>query len=188
LNAIFAQEGLTVVGLSDLGLSLSPEETGSAFEENAAIKARETAEFLKANGHENYAVLADDSGLCVDALDGAPGVDSAVFLGENATYNERNKKIIELVDGSERARAAKFVCVIVCVLPCGRLLSARGEVAGEIACEPFGEGGFGYDPIFFVPRFGKTMAELSMDEKNAVSHRGQAMRKMLEQIRENISG
>jgi XTP/dITP diphosphohydrolase len=186
LNAFFEKEGLKVVSLADLGLFLQPpEETGTTFEENATIKATETARFLAENGHENMLVLADDSGLCVDAMNGEPGVDSALFLGESTPYSVRNAEIIKNVENAE-TRAARFMCVIVCVMPSGKILVSTGTVEGEIAREPSGAGGFGYDPIFYVPQFNKTMAQLSMEEKNKISHRGQAVTKMLEIINENI--
>jgi XTP/dITP diphosphohydrolase len=128
-------------------------------------------------------VLADDSGLEVDFLGGEPGVDSADFMGVDTPYSVRNAKILEMLEGvTGEKRAARFVCVIACVLPCGKTLTTRAAVEGVIAHEAAGENGFGYDPIFFVPEFGKTTAELSQAEKNKISHRGKALRAMIEQL------
>jgi len=181
LKAMFCEAGLSLIALSDLNLTLdAPEETGASFEENAIIKAGQTADFLRANGHCGYAVLADDSGLAIDALDGQPGVDSALFMGVDTPYKIRNAHIIKMLDDvPPLQRTARFISAIVCVLPSGETLTSRGEILGEIATAPRGEGGFGYDPIFFVPEYGKTMAELSQDEKNKISHRGKALRDML---------
>jgi XTP/dITP diphosphohydrolase len=173
-----------VVSLSDLGLVFVPAETGSSFEANAKQKATETAAFLRAQNRDgfivvenDFIVVADDSGLEIDALGGEPGVDSANFMGRETPYAIRNAKIIErLADVPDDRRTARFVCVIAVVFADGKSFHVRGEVNGVIAREQKGENGFGYDPIFFLPEYNKTTAELSEDEKNAISHRGIALR------------
>ena len=181
INAIFEASGLKVITLSDLGLSFEPAEDGDTFEENAMQKAVETVDFLFDNGFDDIAVLADDSGLCISALNGEPGVDSANFMGRETPYEIRNAHIIsQLTDATDRT--AKFVCIIACAFPNGVMLTTRGEICGEIATAPSGVGGFGFDPIFFLPEKGKTTAELSASEKNEISHRGIALKLMIEAI------
>ncbi|WP_027414849.1 XTP/dITP diphosphatase [Aneurinibacillus terranovensis] len=149
------------------------EEDGDTFEANA-IKKAET--ICAATGQ---AALADDSGLEVDALNGMPGVYSARFAGQNANDEANNKKLISLVrDLPPGQRHAKFVAVLALAAPGEKTMVVRGECEGEIVLFPSGEGGFGYDPYFFLPEFGKTMAELSAKEKNKISHRGKAIRKL----------
>ena len=150
-------------------------EDGGTFEANALKKA---IEIMRLSG---VTTLADDSGLEIDFLDGLPGVDSAYYLGAGTPYAQRNASIIKTmsaVTGSDRA--ARFVCVIAVAFTDGRTLTARGTCDGFIAHEPMGDGGFGYDPIFFVPELEKTFGQLSSYEKNAVSHRSAALRKMKE--------
>ncbi len=147
-------------------------EDGLTFEENAAKKA-ET--IMKAT---NLPTIADDSGLCVDALDGRPGVYTARFAGEGATDDENISKLLaEMSNIPDDKRGARFVCVIAVAIPGKETVLFRGECEGKIALEKRGENGFGYDPIFYVPDFDKTMAELSADVKNAISHRSNALKK-----------
>jgi len=167
-----------LISLADLGLFFEPAETGDTFEANAIQKATETLAFLRENGYDDITVLADDSGLCIDAMDGEPGVDSANFMGRETPYEVRNAYIISQLEN--KTRDAKFMCVIACAYPNGEIATVTGAVHGEITHEPAGEGGFGYDPIFYVPDYGKTMAELTPEEKNAISHRGQALTRMIE--------
>ena len=170
--------------MHDLNLSLSPEETGNTFEENSKIKAVETAEFLRLHGYLDAIVLADDSGLAIDAMDGRPGVDSALFLGADTPHGQRNAFIINELHGKPPGeRTAYFVCVITCCWPSGEVLTVRGELEGLIAQAAKGENGFGYDPIFYVPTLDKNMAELSQEEKNKISHRGQAVREMIKKLK-----
>ena len=178
----FQNAGATLISLADLGLFLEPGEDGDSFKDNACQKALETLDFLRKNGHENMAVLADDSGLCITALGGEPGVDSANFMGRDTPYDVRNAHIISRLS-NEADRTAKFMCVIACAYPNGKIITTTGEVHGEIAQSPGGKGGFGYDPIFFLPALGKTMAELSPEEKNKISHRGQALKSIIEALR-----
>lgn len=172
LERILNPLGINAVSAKDEGISLGDvEETGTTFAENAFIKAE--AAFKKTG----LPSVADDSGLCVDALDGRPGIYSARYAGENATDSDKNNKILsELKDVSEKDRTAHFTCAICCVLPNGEKIEVEGVCEGSIAFEPHGNGGFGYDPIF---KYGdKSYAELSSAEKDAVSHRGQALRKL----------
>ena len=171
-------------GIEVVGLSLFPEigeieETGTTFEENALIKARAVC---AATG---LVAVADDSGLEVDALDKGPGVYSARYMGEDTPYTIKNQKILDLLAGvPEKKRTARFVCVIAAVLPDGREFTTKGTIEGIIGYESRGEGGFGYDPIFFVPEFGCSTAELTMEQKNKISHRGKALRAMKEVLKE----
>ena len=174
-------EGLEIMSLLDFPEDKVPEikETGSTFEENAFIKAYEVA---KATG---LPALADDSGLEVDALGGKPGVRSARFGGEGLSDAERNEKLLKLLENvDERNRTARFRCCMVLVVPPEfDKYVTEGVCEGVIAFKPKGKHGFGYDPIFYVPRLGKTMAELPREEKNRISHRAQALEKMKEIIR-----
>ena len=169
MREILSQLGVEVVSQSDVGVDLEPEETGATFEENARIKARA---IMEATG---LPAIADDSGLAVDALDGAPGVYSARYGGEGLNDEERWQLLLKNMEG-KTDRACRFVCVICCVLPGGEEVMSRGEVRGVVAHGPDGDGGFGYDPIFYLPEKGCTMAQLSAEEKNAISHRGNALR------------
>lgn len=172
LERILNPLGINAVSAKDEGILLDDvEETGTTFAENAFIKAE--AAFKKTG----LPSVADDSGLCVDALDGRPGIYSARYAGENATDSDKNSKLLsELKDVPEKDRTAHFNCAICCVLPNGEKIEVEGVCEGSIAFEPHGNGGFGYDPIF---KYGdKSYAELSSAEKDAVSHRGQALRKL----------
>lgn len=160
---------LDILSLDDIGFSGEIEENGNSFEENAAIKASVPASL-------GYIGIADDSGLSVDFLDGAPGIYSARYAGEPCDNAKNNEKLLEnLKNVPKEKRTAKFVCVIAAVAPNGERLVVRGECPGEILTELHGNGGFGYDPLFFYPPAGKTFAELSASEKNTVSHRAVAM-------------
>ena len=169
LSAILSQLGFEIALESEYGLDLDVEETGATFEENSFLKADAV---MKASG---LPALADDSGLMVDALDGAPGVYSARY-GHKSSDPERTAFLLEnLKNVPEEKRTAKFVCVITRLWPDGRKIVARGECLGRIAFEPHGENGFGYDPVFYLPEKEKTYAELSSEEKNAISHRARAL-------------
>lgn len=169
LSAILSQLGFEIALESEYGLDIDVEETGTTFEENSFLKADAV---MKASGRP---VLADDSGLMVDALDGAPGVYSARY-GHKASDKERTAYLLEnMKDVPEERRGAKFVCVITCLFPDGRKIVARGECPGVIARAPHGENGFGYDPVFYLPELGMTYAELPSEQKNAISHRARAL-------------
>ena len=161
---------------------MDAEENGTTFEENALIKARAAA------AHTDAIVMADDSGLEIDYLGGEPGVYSARYLGEDTSYRIKNQNLIDRLEGvPDEKRTARFVCVIAAVLPDGRTLTSRGTIEGIIGREERGGGGFGYDPIFFLPEYGCSTAELSMEQKNEISHRGKALRERKEKLRRELS-
>jgi len=178
MKAILADLGEDIVSQGEAGLELEAEETGTTFEENALIKARAACSAL------SEPAIADDSGLAVEELNGAPGVYSARYGGE-ACHNdaERVQLLLKNLENFEHRRA-KFVSCIACILPNGDVINARGECEGEITAQPRGEGGFGYDPVFEVSGTGKTMSELSPEEKNAISHRGKALKIFEMKLRE----
>ena len=176
MKAILAETGAEVVSQREAGADFEAEETGTTFEENALIKAHAACAAL------GEPAIADDSGLCVDALGGAPGVYSARY-GGCKTDPERLALLLKNL-GDEKNREAKFVSCIACVFPNGDVLTARGECPGTITTAPRGDGGFGYDPVFELPGTGKTMAQLTEEDKNAVSHRGRALKAFQEKLRE----
>ena len=179
---ILSDTPFVVTTMKEEGYDPDIVEDGKTFEENALIKAR-TVHALA----EGAYVMADDSGLCIDALDGAPGIYSARFCGENSTYPEKFAKIFEMLkDVPEEKRTAKFVCSIAVVRPDGSEFTVRGEVCGVLHEKPMGDGGFGYDPIFYVPEFGMTTAQMPPEQKNSISHRGRALRKMVEQLSKEV--
>ncbi len=170
IREILADLGLPILSMKEAEAFVEVEENGTTFSENAELKARAVWE------RTGDIVLADDSGLVVDYLNGEPGIYSARYLGEDTSYDIKNQVIIDrLKDAGEEERTARFVCAIAAVLPDGRALHAEAAVEGLIAHEPAGCGGFGYDPIFYLPEFGKTSAEITMEEKNQISHRGKAL-------------
>ncbi len=170
--------GFTAVSMKEAGYHPDIVEDADTFEGNAMIKAMALHELA-----EDAYVMADDSGLCIDALDGAPGIYSSRFCGEDSTYEEKFKKIFEMLkDVPEEARTAKFCCAIAVVKPDGSSFTVRGEVCGILHETPAGDNGFGYDPIFYVPEFGMTTAQMDPDQKNRISHRGKALRAMVEKL------
>ncbi len=181
LLRILAPLGIDVKTDSELGLTLSePEETGETFYENALIKAKAGCK------ESGYPCVADDSGLMVDYLAGAPGVYSARFSGENSDDEKNNNKLLKLMaDVPENERTARFVSVVCCVFPNGDIISARGECEGAIGYEKKGESGFGYDPLFMVN--GKSFAEMNAEEKDKLSHRGKALNLLSEQLKNYVS-
>ena len=183
IRDILADTGVEVISMKEAGIAVEIVEDGTTFEENALIKARAvSAAMMEADS----VVLADDSGLVIDALGGEPGIFSARYMGEETSYEEKNENLIGRLDGvSDEKRTARFVCAIAAVLPDGREYTVQAAIEGRIGYEQRGEGGFGYDPIFFVPEFGKTTAEMTAEEKNRVSHRGKALEQMKEVLRKN---
>lgn len=187
LARILEPLGIEAVTDWELGIPLTEaEETGETFEENAYLKA------VSACRESGLPAIADDSGLMVDALDGAPGVYSARYAGPDATDDDRNRKLLkELAQVPREGRGARFVSAICCVFPDGSTVTARGECPGSIAFAPAGEDGFGYDPLFLVapglPGAGKTYAQLSAEEKDAVSHRGNALREFSQRLRQRLA-
>lgn len=181
VRLILQDLGFPVLSMKEAGVSLDIEENGTTFAENATIKAR--AVWEKTGG----IVLADDSGLVVDYLGGEPGVYSARYLGEDTSYEIKNQAIIDrLADAKEEERTARFVSAIAAVLPDGSELVTEGTVEGLIAHEPAGNGGFGYDPIFYLPEYGVTSAEIPIEKKNEISHRGKALEAMKIKLRERL--
>ncbi|MGI6028793.1 MAG: XTP/dITP diphosphatase [Candidatus Heteroscillospira sp.] len=178
MRKILGELGLAVLSQSEAGLSIEVEETGTTFEENSLLKAMGACDML------DMPCIADDSGLCVDALNGEPGVYSARYGGDSCHNDtERYELLLRNLEGVENRRA-RFVSCITCVFPNGERIVCRGECEGEILTSPRGEGGFGYDPVFLPLSSEKTMAELTSDEKNAISHRGKALEKFKEKLRE----
>ena len=178
MREILSHLGVEVCLQSDVGIDVDVEETGTTFEENSLLKAKAV---MEASG---LPAIADDSGLCVDALGGAPGVYSARYGGPGLDDEGRYRLLLENMRG--QPRAAKFVSVITCCFPNGDVLTTRGECPGTIAFAPMGEGGFGYDPVFFIPGLKKTFAQLTPEEKNAISHRGKALRAFQKELERYI--
>ena len=182
MEAILAEHvaGVQILSLDDVGFEGDIEENGTTFEENALIKAR-TA--MAASGN-HIAAIADDSGLSVDVLDGAPGVYSARYAGGHGDDAANNALLLQnLAHVPVSERTARFVCCIACVFPDGREITVRGATEGLIIDDARGEGGFGYDPYFYYEPYGKTFAELTADQKNAISHRGKAVAKLAEALK-----
>ncbi len=177
IDEILEGTGFEAISMKQAGFNPDIVEDGTTFEENALKKAMAVHEL------SGEYVMADDSGLCIDALDGAPGIYSARFCGEDSTYEEKFRKIFEmLADVPEDKRTAQFVCAIAVVKPDGTSFTVRGECRGVLHEKPMGENGFGYDPIFYVPEFGMTTAQMDPEVKNSISHRGRALRAMVEKL------
>ena len=179
MNDILSHLGVEVCSEAEAGVDLEVEETGTTFEENSLLKARAVMEA------SHLPAIADDSGLCVDCLNGAPGVYSARYGGEGLSDEARYRLLLENMRG-QMTRTARFVSVITCCFPNGDVLTARGECPGTIAYAPMGEGGFGYDPVFFLPKLKKTFAQLTPEEKNAISHRGKALESFQAKLEEYL--
>lgn len=180
IKKIFASLGFNVMSQEDAGIDVDIEETGDTFAKNALIKARAVAMLC------DDCVLADDSGLCVEALDGRPGVFSARYAGPGATDLEKIEKLlIEMQDKTNRK--AKFVTNIAFIFPDGREIVTQGEVTGKILREPVGCNGFGYDPVFYSTELEKTFAQAEMDEKNRISHRGRALSALYDELKQIIN-
>lgn len=178
IRMIMEGTGFEVLSMKEAGVFLDIEENGETYEENALIKARAVA---VATGE---LVLADDSGLEIDYLGKEPGVQSARYMGEDTPYSIKNASLIQRLEGvPDEKRTARFVCAIAAVFPDGRELTTRATIEGFIGYEERGSNGFGYDPIFYVPEFDKTTAELTEEEKNRVSHRGKALELMKEELK-----
>lgn len=177
IREIMADTGAEILSMKEAGLSADIEENGSTFEENAIIKAKAIAALT------DDIVLADDSGLEVDYLNKEPGVYSARYLGENTSYEIKNQAILDRLAGvPKEKRTARFVCAIAAAMPDGEVLVTRETIEGYIGEKPAGNGGFGYDPIFYVDEYGCSTAELTEEQKNEVSHRGKALRAMKEKL------
>ncbi len=178
IRMILEDLGVRVQSMKEAGITADIEENGTTFEENAIGKAKAIMELT------NQVVLADDSGLEVDALNKEPGVYSARYMGYDTSYHVKNQSLIERLKGKHGAqRSARFVCVIAAAFPDGRVITTRGTMEGEIGYEEQGEHGFGYDPIFYLPDYQCYSAELSLEQKNQLSHRGKALRLMKEELK-----
>ena len=179
IRSILADAYPKILSMKEAGIRTEVTEDGKTYEENALMKARAVAAMAT-----EAIVMADDSGLEVDFLNREPGIYSARYMGESTSYRIKNANLISRMEGvPEEKRTARFVCAIAAVLPDGREMTVRAAIEGRIGYEEKGEGGFGYDPIFFVPELGKTTAELTEEEKNLVSHRGKALRLMKEELK-----
>lgn len=181
IRQILGDMDVEILSMKQAGISADIVEDGATFEENAVIKAKAIAELTQ------EIVLADDSGLEIDYINKEPGIYSARYMGEDTSYHIKNQNLIDrLKDAKEEERTARFVCAIAAAFPNGEVLTTIGTVEGRIAYEEKGENGFGYDPIFYVPEFGCTTAELSEEAKNDISHRGNALRAMKEKLQDKI--
>jgi XTP/dITP diphosphohydrolase len=176
-------ENIEVLSMREADAAADPDENGADFEDNAIIKAQAVYDLLRTRPvpeNTTRIVMSDDSGLVIDALGGAPGVHSARYMGYDTDYRLRMEHILDLMkDVPDEKRSARFVAAVAAVLPNGETRVVRGAMEGRIGHSIAGENGFGYDPFFYLPQYGKTSAEISPEEKNSISHRGQALRKML---------
>ena len=171
IRMILSDMGMEIISMKDAGVDVDIVEDGTTFEENAMIKAKAIAKQLP-----DDIVLADDSGLEIDYLNKEPGIYSARYMGEDTSYHIKNANLIQRLEGvPDEKRTARFVCAIAAAFPDGRRKTVRAAMEGRIGYEEKGENGFGYDPIFYLPEYGCTSAELSMEEKNRISHRGKAL-------------
>lgn len=184
IREILADMDVLTVTMKEAGVFVEAEENGSSFLENALIKAKAVAEkAAETSEWRDAVVIADDSGLVIDALGGEPGIYSARYLGHDASYREKNADLIHRMDNvPDEKRSARFICAIAAICPGGKVLTAEAAMEGRIGYEERGENGFGYDPIFYLPEYGRTSAELSSEEKNGISHRGKALRMMREKL------
>ncbi len=182
IRQILADLGMEIVSMKEAGVDIEIVEDGMSFEENAEIKARAVSRVLTSD-----IVLADDSGLEIDYLDKAPGIYSARFAGEDTSYDIKNRIFLDRLEGvPDEERTARFVCAVTAVFPDGTSETVRETIEGRIAHEPAGENGFGYDPIFYVPEYECTTAEMSAELKNELSHRGKALRSMRRILEEKL--
>ena len=181
IRRILADPSLEILSLKDAGIHADIEENGKSFEENAMIKAEAISKMT------GEIVLADDSGLEIDYLDKAPGIYSARFAGEDTSYDIKNRILLDRLEGvPDEERRARFVCAVAAVFPDGTVKVVRETIEGQIAHEIVGENGFGYDPIFYVPEYGCTTAEMTPELKNELSHRGKALRAMKKILEEKF--
>lgn len=183
IREILEDPHVEILSMKEAGITAEIEENGTSFEENAVIKAKAVMELC----HE--IVLADDSGLEIDYLNKEPGIYSARYMGEDTSYRIKNQNLIDRLEGvPDEERTARFVCVIAAAFPDGEVLTARGTIEGRIGYEEKGENGFGYDPIFYVPEYGCSTAQLSPEVKNQISHRGKALREMKRKLQARKEG
>ncbi|BFK63818.1 XTP/dITP diphosphatase [Dorea formicigenerans] len=188
IRMILADLGCKILSQKEAGIQADVVEDGQTFEENALIKATMIADIArKMPEYKNAVVLADDSGLEIDALNKEPGIYSARYMGEDTSYDIKNQALIDRLEGvPDEKRTARFVCAIAAALPDGSTEVVRGTMEGRIGYEITGENGFGYDPIFYLPQFGCSSAELEPEKKNELSHRGEGLRKMRKVLEEKL--
>lgn len=188
IRMILADLGCRILSQKEAGIQADVVEDGQTFEENALIKATTIADIArKMPEYKNAVVLADDSGLEIDALNKEPGIYSARYMGEDTSYDIKNQALIDRLEGvPDEKRTARFVCAIATALPDGSTEVVRGTMEGRIGYEITGKNGFGYDPIFYLPQFGCSSAELEPEKKNELSHRGEGLRKMRKVLEEKL--
>lgn len=188
IRMILADLGCKILSQKEAGIQADVVEDGKTFEENALIKATTIADIAqKMPEYKNAVVLADDSGLEIDALNKEPGIYSARYMGEDTSYDIKNQALIDRLEGvPDEKRKARFVCAIAAALPDGSTEVVRGTMEGRIGYEITGKNGFGYDPIFYLPQFGCSSAELEPEKKNELSHRGEGLRKMRKVLEEKL--
>ena len=191
IREILGNTDMEILSMKEAGIEADIVEDGTTFEENAVIKAKAVAELLEQCAVDTYTdaiVMADDSGLEVDALNKEPGIYSARYMGEDTPYSVKNRNLIDRLTGvPDEKRTARFVCAIAAVMPEGEVITTQGVIEGRIDYAEKGDNGFGYDPIFYVPEYGCTTAQLTEDEKNRISHRGRALEAMKEELRKRIT-
>lgn len=190
IREILSDTGMEILSMKEAGIEADIVEDGTTFEENAVIKAKAVAQILAGHAEEyrDAIVLADDSGLEIDALNKEPGIYSARYMGEDTPYSVKSRNLIERLAGvPDEKRTARFVCAIAAAFPDGVMLTTQGVIEGRIGYEEKGNNGFGYDPIFYVPEYGCTTAELTEEQKNQISHRGRALEAMKEELKKRIS-
>ncbi|KYH29292.1 MULTISPECIES: XTP/dITP diphosphatase [Clostridium] len=182
IKQILREFPLEVLSLKEARINIDVEENGTTFMENAHIKASEIYKVV-----ENSMVLADDSGLAVDILNGEPGVYSARYSGEHGNDKKNNEKLLSKLKGVEFSkRSGKFICAMELIIDKDKIINVQGEIKGYITEKEKGDNGFGYDPLFYVPEFNKTMAEMSEEEKNSISHRARALEKLKEELKKYL--
>lgn len=190
IREILKDMDMEILSMKEAGVNADIAEDGATFAENAVIKAETVARLLAAKGdaaYEGAIVLADDSGLAIDALNGEPGIYSARYMGEDTPYSAKSADLIKRLTGvPDEKRTARFVCAIAAVFATGETVTTQGVIEGRIGYEEKGDNGFGYDPIFYVPECGCTAAQLTEEEKNRISHRGKALEAMKEELRKRI--
>ena len=188
IRMILADLGCKILSQKEAGIQADVTEDGETFEENALIKATAIAQIAQQMPeYKNAVVLADDSGLEIDALNKEPGIYSARYMGEDTSYDIKNQALIDRLEGVPgEKRTARFVCAIAAALPDGSTEVVRGTMEGRIGYEISGENGFGYDPIFYLPEYGCTSAQLNPEKKNELSHRGEGLRKMRKLLEDRL--
>lgn len=184
IRAILADVEAKILSMKEAGLCLDIEEDGESFAENALIKARAVADALAADRFHDCIVLADDSGLEIDCLHGEPGIHSARYLGEETSFDVKSRDLLRRMEQvPDEERSARFVCAIAAVFADGETVTTRGTIEGRIGYDLKGDNGFGYDPIFYLPEYERTAAELTDDEKNQISHRSRALACMKDELK-----